>query len=262
MMLISDPLIGPTIHSAIEALSLPPGSHGLDAGCGIGLQGRLLAEAVGPTGHITGVDISPEFLSYGEMLTENAGFADRMSFEEGDVRRLPFDDDTFDWAWSSCCVGYAAAIEPLAAVKEMARVVKSSGSVAILVWSSETLLPGYPRLEARLKATSSGIAPFAVGMRPERHFLRGLGLFREAGLKSPTAHTFAGGAHAPLSADLRHALVALLEMRWPGAQAELVPEDRKEYKRLCLPDSPEFVVNHPDYYAFFTCSMFSGVVAK
>jgi demethylmenaquinone methyltransferase/2-methoxy-6-polyprenyl-1,4-benzoquinol methylase len=51
-------------------------------------------------------------------------------------------------------------------------------------------------------------------------------------------------------------------MRWPGAESELSPEDRAAYERLCLPDSPEFILDHPDYYAFFTYTMFSGRVTK
>jgi len=120
------------------------------------------------------------------------------------VSKLPFDDDTFDWAWSVDCVGYAP-LEPLPLVKELARLVKPGGSVAILAWSSQMLLPGYPVLEARLNATSSGIAPFTRGKRPELHFLRALGWFRDAGLEEPTARTFAGDACAPLTDDLCNA---------------------------------------------------------
>jgi len=53
-------------------------------------------------------------------------------------------------------------------------------------------------------------------------------------------------------------LIALFEMRWPGVESELTQEDWAEYQRLCLPESPDFILNHPDYYAFFTYSMFRG----
>ena len=45
-------------------------------------------------------------------------------------------------------------------------------------------------------------------------------------------------------------------------KSELSKEDRKEYRRLCLPDSPDFILNIPDYYAFFTYTMFRGKVKK
>jgi demethylmenaquinone methyltransferase/2-methoxy-6-polyprenyl-1,4-benzoquinol methylase len=260
-MAVSNPLIEPTASSAIQSLRLPSGSSGLDAGCGIGLQTLLLAEAVGPDGHVTGLDISPEFLLHAESILQDSPLSERISFREGDVSALPFESRVFDWAWSSCCVGYAAMIEPLSALKELARVVKPCGSVALFAWSSEKLLPGYPLLEARLNATSSGIAPFRSGMQPDRHFSRALGWYRDAGLVELTARTFAGDVHAPLSEKLRNALQALFEMRWPGAEAELAEEDRPEYRRLCRPDSPGFILNHLDYYAFFTFSLFCGRVA-
>ena len=249
----------PVMGSAVEALAPQPGSQGLDAGCGIGLESMLLARAVGPAGHVTGLDLSPAFLAHAEELVADAGLSERVSFREGDVRNLPFEDDVFDWAWSVDLVGYAP-LEPLPLVQELARVVRPSGSVAILAWSSERLLPGLPLLEAHLAATSSGMAPFAVGREPSSHFLRALGWFRSAGLRDCRVHTFAGGAHAPLTADQRAALAALFEMRWPGVESELSPEDREEYQRLCLAESPDFMLDHPDYYAFFTYSMFQGRV--
>ena len=258
---VFNPLRDNVFRSAIQALRLPPGSRGLDAGCGIGLQALLLAETVGPAGHVTGLDLSPEVVSYAEEMVKKAGMSERISFREGDVNKLPFDDDTFDWAWSVDCVGYAP-MEPLPLVRELARVVKPGGSVAILAWSSERLLPGHPLLEARLSATSSGIAPFVKGMKPESHFLRALGWFRDAGLEEPTARTFAGDAYAPLSDDVRDALTELFEMRWPRVESELTQKDWSEYQRLCLPGSPDFILNHPDYYTFFTYSMFSGKVAE
>jgi ubiquinone/menaquinone biosynthesis C-methylase UbiE len=260
MARISNPLREPVLRSAIQALALPLGSRGLDAGCGIGLQTLLLAEAVGPAGHVTGLDLSPESLAYARDVAKRAGLSDRVSFREGDVTDLPFADDTFDWAWSADCVGYAP-MEPLPLVVELARVVKPGGSVVILAWSSEKLLPGHPLLEARLSATAPGIAPFVEGKEPELHFLRALGWLRDAGLEELRARTFVGDVHAPLAADLRRALIALFQMRWPGVESELSQDDRAEVRRLCLPDSPDFILDRPDYYAFFTYSMFSGKVA-
>lgn len=255
-----NPLREPVLRSAMQALQLPIGSLGLDAGCGIGLQTLLLAEMVGPGGHITGLDLSPELLAHANDIVKKAGLSDRITFKEGDVKKLPFEDDTFDWAWSADCVGYAP-LEPLPLVKELVRVVKPGGIIAILAWSNEKILPGHPLLDARLNATSAGLAPFVKGKEPGKHFLRALGWFHEAGLENPGAKTFVGDAHAPLTDDLRRALQALFQMRWPGVESELNQADWQEYQRLCLPESADFILDQPDYYAFFTYSMFHGKVA-
>ncbi len=236
-LLLANPLQEPVFRRVVRALNLPPGSQGLDVGCGIGLQALLLAEAVGPDGHVTGVDMSPEFLVYARDLAEKAGISEQVSFLEGDMNNLPFNDDAFDWVWSANCAGYAPG-EPLPLLKELARVVKPGGSVIILAWSSQQLLPGYPVLEAHLNATSSGIAPFAEGTAPELHFPRMMGWFRRAGMEEVTARTFAGDVCAPLSGEIRSTLIALLEMRWVDVGAELSEEDWAEYQQLCMPESP------------------------
>ena len=50
LLFVMEPLKTPVIDAAIETLHLPPGSRGLDVGCGVGLQAARLAEAVGPGG--------------------------------------------------------------------------------------------------------------------------------------------------------------------------------------------------------------------
>ena len=85
--------------------------------------------------------------------------------------------------------------------------------------------------------------------------------YREAGLEECTVNTFVSDAHAPLGDELRDTLVALFRMRWPDVESELSPGEWAEYQRLCLPESPDFILDHPDYYAFFTYSMFHGRIA-
>ena len=259
MLRVLNPLREPLLRRTVGALQLPAASRGLDAGCGAGLQSLLLAEAVGDRGRITGLDLSQPLLDHAEEMVQAVGLSEQISFRQGDVNQLPFDDNAFDWAWSVDCIGYAP-FDPLPAIRELVRVVKPGGTVALLAWSSERLLPGYPLLEARLSATTAGIAPFSAGSPPARYFLHALGWLHSAGLGEPQARTFAGEAHAPLTGELRHALAALLEMRWSGAEAELTAEDLADYRRLTSPASPDFILNRPDYYAFFTYSLFQGTV--
>jgi len=260
-LLVTNPLREPVLREVIQALGLPAGSRGLDAGCGIGLQALLLTEAVGPAGHVTGMDLSPGFLARAAGYAERAGLSGRISFRKGDINQLPFDDDAFDWIWSADCAGYPTRA-PVPLVQELARVVRPGGSVAILIYASQMLLPGYPLLEARLNATATGTAPFTAEMRPEWHHLRALGWFRDAGLEDPTARTFVSSFHAPLSTEICEGLAALLEMRWGGAASEVSREDWTAYRRLCQPESTDFILDLPDYYAFFTYSLFHGKVSR
>jgi len=258
-LLATNPLRESIIREAIETLRLPSGSSGMDAGCGVGLQCLLLAEAVGLDGHVTGIDVTPEFLDRGREIAKDAGFSERISFKEGDIFNLPFDDNSFDWIWSSDCVGYAP-YEPLPLMQEMKRAVKPGGIVAFAAWSSEKLLPGYPILEALLGTTSVGLAPFVPGKDPNKHFLRALGWFRELGFGEPKAEVFSQSFCAPANDEMRNSLMYLFESRWSEVESELEPEDRAQFQRLCNPDSPDFILDHPDYYGFFNYSMFWGKV--
>jgi SAM-dependent methyltransferase len=260
-LLESYPLRERLLRSAVRELRPGKGSLGLDAGCGIGQPALLLAEEIGPGGHVTGLDLSAPFLRHAEDLAKRAGFSDRITFERGDVSELPFNDNAFDWAWSVDCVGYPAG-DLVSSLRELARVVRPGGTVAILAWSSQCLLPGYTLLEARLNASCSGLAPYVTGAPPESQFLRALGAFGEAGLKKAQGKTFIGDVQAPLSDDIRTALHSFFDMLWGKRQLGVSVEDWDDYQRLCSPESPDCILNLPDYYAFFTYSMFRGKVAK
>jgi len=261
-LIFSDPLRDPVIRQAIRALELPEGSRGLDAGCGTGHHTLLLAEAVGLGGHVTGLDLSAELVAHARGLADLSDHSEQVSIRQGNVNELPFDDDEFDWAWSVDCVGHQTIGEPQSGLRELARVVRPDGQVAILGYSSQMLLPGFPLLEVRLNATASAMNFLAEGLRPEDHFQRALGWFRDAGLTEPTARTVVGTAQAPLDDGVRRALISLFGMLWGEMQPKMTRADRKEYRRLTDQASPDFILDSPDYYAFFTYSMFEGLVAR
>jgi len=257
----SNPLREPLLRNVIQSLQLPQGSRGLDAGCGIGLQCLLLLEALGTDGDVVGLDILPELLSYGSGMIEKAGLTGQITFRQGDVSCLPFEDDSFDWAWSADCIGYPAGeLSPI--LGELIRVVKPGGRIILLGWSSQQLLPGYPILEARLNGTCSGYLPFLKGKPPEQNFMRALAAFQKMGLENVQVKTFIGEVQTPLDTCKRKALTSLFEMLWGGRQPEITPDDWEAYQRLCNPDSSDFILNLPEYYGFFTCTMFSGQVPR
>lgn len=255
------PLRESTIRSAIRALHLPTGSRGLDIGCGTGLLSLLLAETTYPGGQIVGLDISRPVLAYGLRKLTQPPWAECISFNQGDMRRLPYADEAFDWAWSVDCVGYPSG-DLLPVLKEICRVVRPGGSVSLLAWTLQQILPGHAMLEARLNATCSTYAPYLEGAPPLSHFHRALHWYAEAGLVNATGTTFLGEVQAPLKPEARGALILLFDMLWGQPSPTASGADIEAYRRLCSPKSPDCILDVPGYYAFFTYTMFTGHVTR
>ena len=252
---LSDPLQDPLLRRVIGSIGLPKGSRGLDAGCGVGLQIPPLAEAVGRRGHVTGLDIRPEFLEEADRNVRAWGLGERVSLVHGDIYDPPFRDRELDWIWSSSCACYSMS-RPLRLLEGFRRILKPGGLLLIVIWSGQQLLPGYPRLEAILNSTAAGIAPFARRDRPEHHFLRLTGWLRKTGFVEVAAEPFSEGVCAPFDRQIRDALLALIEMRWPSAEGELSRTDSELYRRITDPASSEFILDQPDYYGFYTYTLF------
>ncbi|HEY3936401.1 MAG TPA: class I SAM-dependent methyltransferase [Bryobacteraceae bacterium] len=77
---------------------------------------------------ITGLDISQTFV---EIASANAAKAKvRIDFRRGNASQMPFDDDTFDFL--VCCAAFKNFTEPLRAIEEMYRVLRSGGQALII----------------------------------------------------------------------------------------------------------------------------------
>ena len=88
LLSVTHPLRESLLREVIAYLQLPVKSHGLDAGCGIGLQILLLAEVTKPHGRITGLDTESVFLKRAEEIVQKAGCASRIDFKKGDIIAL------------------------------------------------------------------------------------------------------------------------------------------------------------------------------
>jgi SAM-dependent methyltransferase len=74
---------------------IEPGEHVLDLGSGAGTDSLVAAQMVGPTGSVTGIDMTPEMLDKSRATAAEMG-VDNVRFIEADAERLPFDDHSFD----------------------------------------------------------------------------------------------------------------------------------------------------------------------
>lgn len=255
---LSQPLRQPLLESALAWLSIPEKSPGLDLGCGIGLPAMLAADRLSL--NVTGVDIKPECIKMARHLSKRACLDKSLNFVLGDGTALEFEDGCFDWAWSADCVRYDPVMgnTPLS---EMQRVLKPGGTLALAAWSSQMLLPGYPGLEARLNATDRGTAPFQPVMEPDRHFFCTGHVLKKMGFQKIRVKSFLQDIRAPFSREMHRALLDLITMRWGRSPDKIPAGDRELYHSLTDPGSRNFILDDPEYYGFFTYTLFTGIKA-
>jgi SAM-dependent methyltransferase len=128
------PLLRELKALAVQRTGTGPGSRVLDVGCGFGLETLRLAESVQPGGAVTGIDLSADFVAEGRRRAVARGLA--VTFQQGDAQRLPFPDDAFDVTRVERVLIYVT--DPLQALREMVRVTRPGGAVAIIAPDFDT----------------------------------------------------------------------------------------------------------------------------
>ncbi|HYZ42958.1 MAG TPA: methyltransferase domain-containing protein [Stellaceae bacterium] len=117
-------------RTLIDLIGPRPGEAILEIGCGAGSLVRLLAKRLGDANPITGADVNPFLLHEAAQLAEAEGVAGRIRFTEGNAEALPFDDATFDCAYS---VTVFEECDAERAIAEAMRVVRPGGRVGLVV---------------------------------------------------------------------------------------------------------------------------------
>jgi ubiquinone/menaquinone biosynthesis C-methylase UbiE len=108
------------------AAIFPPGSRILEPGCGTGSQTVTLA-ANNPESAITSMDISADSI---EKAKSRVAHLSNVTFKQGDVFNLPFEDESFDHVF--VCFVLEHLDKPEAALMEVKRVLVKGGSITVV----------------------------------------------------------------------------------------------------------------------------------
>ncbi|MGE3289539.1 MAG: class I SAM-dependent methyltransferase [Pseudonocardia sp.] len=114
----------PVSATLLETAALRAGERVLDVACGTGVIARLAAERVGPSGTVTGLDLSPEMIDHARGVSPPT-----VEWHVGDAESLPFADGAFDVVL--CQMGLMFMQDRPAAVAEMRRVTAAGGRVVV-----------------------------------------------------------------------------------------------------------------------------------
>ncbi|MCC6225548.1 MAG: methyltransferase domain-containing protein [Microthrixaceae bacterium] len=129
----AEPVIGPFGQMAMEALRLRVGERVLDIGCGTGVTTRMLADALHPSGHAHGVDISSAMIDIARERVFHGG----ASFEVADAQVAAVEGAPFDAAFSRFGVMFFS--DPEAAFANIRRSLLPGGRLGFACWQDLSL---------------------------------------------------------------------------------------------------------------------------
>ena len=122
----------------VERLGLAPGASVLDVCCGSGASAIPAAEIVGPGGSVIGVDLAENLLELARSKAHQRHLAN-VEFRSGDMTNLPFDEGAFDAV--ICVFGIFFVPDMQVALRELKRVLRTRGTLAITTWGPRLFEP-------------------------------------------------------------------------------------------------------------------------
>ncbi|KQL49291.1 demethylmenaquinone methyltransferase [Brevibacillus choshinensis] len=189
----------------MKQMNIQPGQKALDVACGTADWSIALAQAVGKDGSVIGLDFSQNMLDVGAYKVSQKGVGHIVDLVNGDAMKLPYEDNTFDFA----TIGFALRNVPdiQIVLNEMARVVKPGGKVVSLEVSKPPFIPYrklfyfyfYNILPLVAKWTVNKYEQYAwlpkslTNFPDSRELAR---MFQEAGLDPVQVKLFMGGVSA------------------------------------------------------------------
>ena len=126
-------LYGAATETMLDLAGVQPGSRVLDVAAGTGESTLMAAARVVPTGHVVAADVSPSMLNVAAEAARKAGF-NNIETRVMNAENLELDTNSFDAA--ICRIALMLFPNPPKALKEMHRVVKPGGKVAVVVYAA------------------------------------------------------------------------------------------------------------------------------
>lgn len=140
-------------EALIQHARLEPGIRVLDLACGTGDPALEIARRVGPNGHVTATDLSPQMVEECRKNASAAGIAN-MDFAEVDAENLQFGSASFDRVTSRLGAMYFVDVQR--ALGEIRRVLIPGGIVTLQVWGPPDESPYF----------MNAVEPFARRLSP------------------------------------------------------------------------------------------------
>ena len=121
-----------SINRALEYLDIKKGEAVLEIGFGTGNALIKIAEKVGVSGSVFGIDISPGMIEVTNRKIKDKKFVDRVKITCGDAIKLPYSVDKFDCVFLSFTLELFDTPEISVILKEIRRVLKPGGRLGIV----------------------------------------------------------------------------------------------------------------------------------
>lgn len=122
----------PIRREGLVMLDASAGETILEIGFGTGHSLIDLAEAVGPSGRVLGIDLSEKMVQASEKLVRDKGLDGRIELQCADALHLPYDDGTIDGVFMSFTLELFDTPEIPTVLAECRRVLKAGGRIVVV----------------------------------------------------------------------------------------------------------------------------------
>ena len=250
----------PEIRQAMASLALRPGKHILDAGCGTGEALGWLADEVGPSGTVIGMDLATPHVRAAQSTAAGSGSL----LLQANILAPPMAPASVDLVWSVNVINHLRS--PIEGLQTLMALVRPGGRIAL---GQSSLLPDmYFAWDSRLERLVNEAVRqyyrdrYQLDERELTSIRAMAGLLRKAGLRDVHVRTFMIERITPLRPeDENYLLSAIFRDTWgTRLQPYLSSSDYQEVLRLCDPTHADYALRRDDFHFLQSFTLAVGEV--